>query len=665
MSETKEHMISSEPSSASTEPNLAPPASPALQGSPAAGSLAATQRPRPSKKHKCPLCLNTYTDVGQHLKKTERIANKDELKLLQNMAHQHFLSNLDCPLPGCKSKQIQRLDKHFFKVHKLQKPLVVTNMELAKRLHVSRELALLRATNPHPPMVSFFDLVDEGAIRKGVAREEAAAAARREEPSEIEVKDSKQTPPSSKKGKRASSLPAPGCRDSQKLHHELQVVKRLLKSEVRKAKILQERLLTLQEKTPKVHRRPKYSLSQAPLYVKLLEEFRHHTEGANPSRKDRENAQQRVTHVRKFLEFMCTPQILSADMKFLKKIRNVEKFTCHLTSLELKPRTIKAYLTDVVSFLRYICVWAPPSVKMNYREVQELLTNIKTQIRKIVWEVTTHQVVVCPSKSENLIESEVVDTFIKKAPRLIERALDLIEENPRQKGRVSEFFGLLGGYLVATTGLRTGVILNLSVAEMKNAKVTKDGGRIILISEQNTWRYYGWVPPLPLAPEEYAWVERYLRVRDRVKGGSKAPTFFHTSTGQPLFKLRELFKQAWEKMGLGAGPSFKMLRSASHQADNHGVVAQSCRQLIMRDMELHAAQQPKTRAETSATEAPGQTEPPRKKLRKMPPLTAPEEQNETWSSFEEEEEWQPPDESSLVEEREEESVEEEGRAISF
>lgn len=66
-------------------------------------------------------------------------------------------------------------------------------MELAKRLHVSRELALLRATNPHPPMVSFFDLVDEGAIRKGVAREEAAAAARREEPSEIEVKDFKQS----------------------------------------------------------------------------------------------------------------------------------------------------------------------------------------------------------------------------------------------------------------------------------------------------------------------------------------------------------------------------------------------------------------------------------------------------------------------------------------
>lgn len=47
---------------------------------------------------------------------------------------------------------------------------------------------------------------------------------------------------------------------------------------------------------------------------------------------------------------------------------------------------------------------------------------------------------------------------------------------------MSEFFGLLGGYLVATTGLRTGVILNLSVAEMKNAKVTKDGGRIILVS---------------------------------------------------------------------------------------------------------------------------------------------------------------------------------------
>ena len=51
--------------------------------------------------------------------------------------------------------------------------------------------------------------------------------------------------------------------------------------------------------------------------VRLVEEFRGHTEGANPSRKTSENAKQRAKHVRDFLEYMADSAIPNVDLLFL------------------------------------------------------------------------------------------------------------------------------------------------------------------------------------------------------------------------------------------------------------------------------------------------------------------------------------------------------------
>lgn len=48
-------------------------------------------------------------------------------------------------------------------------------MNLAKRIYATRELTLLRATKPDPPMVSSLDLVDEALNCEVTAREGAAA----------------------------------------------------------------------------------------------------------------------------------------------------------------------------------------------------------------------------------------------------------------------------------------------------------------------------------------------------------------------------------------------------------------------------------------------------------------------------------------------------------
>ncbi|KAJ7992807.1 hypothetical protein DPEC_G00282520 [Dallia pectoralis] len=44
-------------------------------------------------------------------------------------------------------------------------------MQTAKDRYIARELALLRASRPHPPMVSHIDEVNDAAVEEGIRRE--------------------------------------------------------------------------------------------------------------------------------------------------------------------------------------------------------------------------------------------------------------------------------------------------------------------------------------------------------------------------------------------------------------------------------------------------------------------------------------------------------------
>ncbi|XP_036072604.1 uncharacterized protein LOC112155864 isoform X2 [Oryzias melastigma] len=129
------------------------------------------------------------------------------------------------------------------------------------------------------------------------------------------------------------------------------------------------------------------------------------------------------------------------------------------------------------------------------------------------------------------------------------------------KDTVARYFGLVSGYLIATTGHRKGVLVNLTVKAVREAKAHQLGGRLVHISDHKTRRKFG-PATLALTEQEYGWLDRYLIQRHRVDGGLKATTFFHTWSGQPHVKLPDLFKTVWESMGLGVAPTFNLLRSS-------------------------------------------------------------------------------------------------------
>lgn len=59
---------------------------------------------------------------------------------------------------------------------------------------------------------------------------------------------------------------------------------------------------------------------------------------------------------------------------------------------------------------------------------------------------------------------------------------DDLAKEPHNLKKLRLFFGLLGGFLIATTGHRKGVITNMTVKEVKTAEKITRGYRVIRVS---------------------------------------------------------------------------------------------------------------------------------------------------------------------------------------
>ncbi|XP_030274543.1 uncharacterized protein LOC115582622 isoform X2 [Sparus aurata] len=548
-------------------------------------------------KHKCPICGQLYADIIQHLRSTEKVVNKTELLLLSKTSHRHFRTNLDCPVHLCKSKHINRLDKHLQKIHHLKNPMVSLYIEKAKDRYIARELALLRASKPVPPMVSHLDEVDASAIEEGVrrvieARSQAAASATvpplsgplrssppasqascdpdRQAPSTSQVCDPETVPAvqdpcqQAKRGRRHSvvSTPDPGCRNCQLLSAELKVVKDLLEIEIeRNDELKQLHCSTMRATAAKHRRRAPFDPSKAPRYVSLVEEFRSHTEGANPSRKTSDNAKQRGKHVIDFLKYMAEPGSPSVDLLFLRDHARVRGFVEVLQGKRFTPTTQRSYLMDVVAFLKYISNMAPLAVRLGTKRINCILVELRARLKDIGRDIVSHQLSVRRRKSERLVKAKTHSRFMHEAPKRITAALVELEKHPEDRGSLKEFFGLLAGYIISTTGHRKGVVVNMTTKEVNEAEKTTQGARIIRVGQHKTQRHFG-EAAVPLNPSEYSWLQRYNLLRHSIEGGKEASTFFHTTSGGVLLRLSEYFKEAWKRMGLGTPPTFNMLRSS-------------------------------------------------------------------------------------------------------
>ena len=118
---------------------------------------------KPKAIGQCPICQKVLTFVAKHLREIHCLQNIRERGILNNLATgRTSIPAGPCPLPGC-SPHVLSLEKHLQTHNELRKGNLDLEIKALKYSTAVNQLAALRATQPHPPMVSTLDQTEDQA----------------------------------------------------------------------------------------------------------------------------------------------------------------------------------------------------------------------------------------------------------------------------------------------------------------------------------------------------------------------------------------------------------------------------------------------------------------------------------------------------------------------
>ncbi|CAL8236117.1 unnamed protein product [Arctogadus glacialis] len=111
----------------------------------------------------CPICGNILKFVAKHLREIHSLKNIRERGILNVLATgRTIIPAGPCPLPGC-SPHLLCVEKHIRTHTEVRKLTVDREIRALKRATAINQLAALRATDPHPPMISTLDQTEDQA----------------------------------------------------------------------------------------------------------------------------------------------------------------------------------------------------------------------------------------------------------------------------------------------------------------------------------------------------------------------------------------------------------------------------------------------------------------------------------------------------------------------
>ena len=118
---------------------------------------------KPKTIGECPICGKVLDFVAKHLREIHSLQNVRERSILNFLATgRTLIPGGPCPLPGC-SPHLLCVEKHLRTHSELPKVNVDREIKALKRTAAINQLAALRATDPHPPMVSTLDQPEDQA----------------------------------------------------------------------------------------------------------------------------------------------------------------------------------------------------------------------------------------------------------------------------------------------------------------------------------------------------------------------------------------------------------------------------------------------------------------------------------------------------------------------
>ncbi|XP_039525903.1 uncharacterized protein LOC120478182 [Pimephales promelas] len=530
----------------------------------------------------CPLCLQSYARLGQHLVVTHCVKNPEERKLLLAMESGRVNARAGlCPLPAC-GKFSNRLDRHIRTHSEVTAGMQDEALRYCKRRVCLEKLTALRASDPAPPMVSTLDLEQQQFIE--------------EDPSNPQDPETLEEEECDKQGcKNVKELLRNQVVD---LSKQVDTLSETLRTVTRRYRILKRRSTSLgsvrigraakrllsslgpeeeegapveedqqqqaprsssEEKTPEGGEEEKPSTSQQPedpgeeqphypdhvgAPNEIVEEYRRHREGPDPGTKLKENVGCQVYRIKKFLAAMARGKQNLADFRFLDDTARIHGWVSSLRRAKMTVTTIQHYVLNVGCFMRFLSETPPQSCRLTKKALVGLRREMGA-LRKSM-------------KCRELAAKAIPDL------------LTLLENEPTQK-TLWRLYGHFAALLASVYGHRGGVLQNITMQEVLGArKSTSEKAYLINVANHKTNMAFG-SAQIVLTEEEFGWVNRLLRVKDELPGGASAKFLFFTSTPNPCKNLNSYFQEAWMSMGLPGCPTFTDVRTsiASHIKFTH------------------------------------------------------------------------------------------------
>ncbi|XP_073731779.1 uncharacterized protein [Misgurnus anguillicaudatus] len=243
-------------------------------------------------------------------------------------------------------------------------------------------------------------------------------------------------------------------------------------------------------RAPHHHSRPHRARSESPPHFPehvtclnvLLNEYRRHQEGPEPTPKLRENVGGKIYRIKNFLSFMAKGRSKLHTLTFLNDMDRIRGWVHSLRKKVIVDTTINHYLKNVAQFIDYVVDTPTVTCRLSKKALVGVRREVRSLIRGLKRQVTVHQMAVKRSKDGRLISKQTLIRCRALAKAAIPRIFDQLVRDFSQKTQFL-LYGYLTAYLGSIYGHRCGVYQNLTIKEVEEAV---HSGEVFLINARNS-----------------------------------------------------------------------------------------------------------------------------------------------------------------------------------
>ncbi|KAM4533128.1 uncharacterized protein V3H82_026745 [Fundulus diaphanus] len=295
--------------------------------------------------------------------------------------------------------------------------------------------------------------------------------------------------------------------------------------------------------------------------LEYMEEYWLYLRGAIGSTKHVENQKSKLGRVMSFLRFVNKGRTVLPNWTFLLDIDRVHQWPAKLLREGKAENTTRNYLLNVMEFAGYFRDTPPTTSRVPKKAVIGLLRTVSADIKQLRRDINNRQINVKKRKIGRVIAKEDLRRCQRQACRKIPKLLDTIQTDPSSLN-IRRFYGYFSVYLASIYGHRTGVLTNMTLAEVDEARVDArmaDQGFVINVKEHKTNRAFG-PAQVYLTVEEFGWLEQWLQVRETLQPSTDL--VFFNENYQKIQNLQHHLQSAWAEMGFSGSPTFTDFRTS-------------------------------------------------------------------------------------------------------